>query len=883
MMIGFIILVSFLTSPKESFDFAYGLYHDGVFTLAKEEFTNFVREYPASPYREKTEYYIASSDFYLKNYTSARDEFTKFISTYPSSNLKDLATQQLARCHFELGEYKKAISIYKSLAIPDSKYWLGECYYRTGELDSAIYYYKSVPSESKYIEYAIYSAGFTEKELGHYDDAVSYFDRLIKEYPKSTLLDAALYYAGRIHYERGDYKTAKEKLSNVGGRYEEEASLFLGHTYLKLGLYERAKEKYNSLLSGRYNNAGILGLGDVFYATRNLDKALAEYKKLEKNENLKDEAVMRIGRIYFEKKLYEEALSWFDKLATKEAKLMAANTLYEVGRYDKAKDKYLSIYEETKDEEALYRASLSLCKKKDLDAAEDLALKYINKSYKKYLPHIHLILGEVYYERANYPKAIEEYRTASEDETTQREGLLGLAYAYKKNKEKTNAINTLITLTERYPENGILHRAAELAYSLKEYEKAVVWYSRIEGADFDIGKVYFDMGRYEEAIESFEVFTREFPMNKRAGEAQFLTGVAKRRTGDFSGSIETLDDLLRLYPSSDYVYNATILIGDSYFDMGRYDNANASYKKALALLPRPLPKDAILAINGIIDAEYRARGLGSALSLASSYVKTNPHISDDIYIKIGDLTYQDGDYRKAAEYYNAVKSQKLLSRALYWQGMSYCSLGNKERAIEVLTRLVREFPDEETTVKALLILSDIYIERGNFKEAKECLVRANSNEALLKLAEVYAEERNYRDAERILKNLIKVGNAQMRNKAEVELAGILIKKGDTSNARLHLSVVLEGDDALLKPQARFLEGESYLKDGNYESASRSYLMVNYLYGENEFISRALFKAAECQMSMGKSNEARKFYMMVIERRDDSLLVKEAKRKLEEIK
>jgi len=123
----------------------------------------------------------------------------------------------------------------------------------------------------------------------------------------------------------------------------------------------------------------------------------------------------------------------------------------------------------------------------------------------------------------------------------------------------------------------------------------------------------------------------------------------------------------------------------------------------------------------------------------------------------------------------------------------------------------------------------------------------------------------------------------MRNRAEVEIAEVLIKKGDTRNARLHLSVMIDGDDVLLKPRARFLEGESYLKDGNYESASRSYLMVNYLYGENEFISKALFKAAECQMSMEKSDEARKFYMMVIERGDDSLLVKEAKKKLEEIK
>ena len=883
MMVGLIILMSFLTPPKESFDFAYGLYRDGVFTLAKEEFTNLAKEYPESPYREKTEYYIASSDFYLENYTVARDEFIKFISTYPSSNLKDVAKEQLARCHFELQEYKEAISIYKFLNTPDLKYWLGECYYRSGELDTALYYYKSVALESEYIEYAIYSAGFIERELGYYDEALIFFDRLIREYPQTALLNAASYYAGRIYYEKGDYKTAKERLSRVGGGYKEEASLLLGHTYLKLGLYEQAKEKYNSLLLGRYSNAGILGLGDIYYTTGKLDKALAEYKRLENDKNLKHEAVMRIGRVYFEKKLYDEAVVWFDKLTTEEARLMSANALYEAGRYNEARDRYLSIYEETAVEEALYRASLSLYKGGDLSEVEGLASEYLNKDYKKYRSHIHLILGEVYYERGDYAKAIEKYRTASKDIATEREGLLGLAYAYKKISNEEDAINTLITLVKRYSDNNILYRAAELAYSLKQYNKAIVWYSMIEGAEFDVGKVYFDMSRYKEAIESFDVFIKKFPMNRQAEEAQFLIGVAERRMGNFLISIKALNDLLKLYPSSDYVYTAIILIGDNYFDIGRYDDAVASYKKALSLLPRPLPRNAILAINGIIDAEYRIRGLESAFSLASGYIKTNPHISDEICIKIGDLAYQDGEYKKAIKYYSAVKSQEFLLRALYWQGMSYYSLGSKKRAEEVFIKLVKKFPEKDLITKALLILSDIYIERGDLREAKECLIKADSDEASLKLAEVYEKEGSYENAERILKSLIKKENKKMADRARVELARIHIKEGNTRNALLNLSEVLEGDNVLLKPEARFLEGESYLKDGDYESASRSYLMVNYLYGENEFISKALFKAAECQMSIGKSGEARKFYMMVIERGDDSLLVKAAKKKLEEIK
>ncbi len=204
MMLILLLLLSFLSSPKESFDLAIGLYRDGVFSLAKEEFANLLTEYPDNPYREKAEYYIASSDFYLENYELACREFAEFTSNYPASNLRGEARRQLARSLFEFSRYEESISIFKSLDIPDSKYWLGECYYRLGQLDTALYYYKSVPKESRYIEYAIYSAGFIDMERDSAHLALQSFNRLVTDFPESILLDAALYYSGKIYFESGD-------------------------------------------------------------------------------------------------------------------------------------------------------------------------------------------------------------------------------------------------------------------------------------------------------------------------------------------------------------------------------------------------------------------------------------------------------------------------------------------------------------------------------------------------------------------------------------------------------------------------------------------------------------------------------------------------------
>lgn len=882
MLIIFLFL-SLLGSPKECFDLAFGLYSDGVYSLAREEFVNLASKYPESLYSEKAEYYIASSDFYLEKYTQARDEFKKFISTHPTSNLINEANQQLGRAHFELCEYIEAISIYKFLDSPDSRYWLGECHYRIDEIDTALHYYKSVLSESRYIEYAIYSVGFIEMEIGHPEEAILTFNRLIKEYPNTPLRNAALYYAGRIYYEEEDYKSAEERLIKVGGSHEEDASLLLGHTYLKLGFYEQAKQEYKSLISKKYCAAGILGIGDIYYATGELDKALKEYKKIEDNKPLREEVLIRIGRTYFDMMQYDEAQQWFDKVTTPKARLMAANTLFERGRYQEASERYINLHKDIKHEEALYRASLSSFKAGSLSDAEYLALEYLNMGYEEYKSHIHLILGELYYERKVYTKAINEYTKASMDKANEKQALLGLVYSYQKIDDKKNAINTLTELVRLYPENDVLYKSAEIAYSMEEYEMAVTYYNRIEGAEYNIGKVYFDMGKYEDAIVYFKKFVSNYPMNKKSEEALFSIGIAERRMQNYSTSTIVFNELLKLYPSTDYTYDAAIHIGDNYFDMEKYDDAIVTYMKSLSLLPRPLPKDAVKALYGIIDAEYRIRGLMSSLSLASDFIKTNPHISDELYIKMGDLAYQNGEYSRAAEYYQLVKSEKLIPRALYWLGMSYYLLKDTNKAEEIFIRLSKEFSETEFTAKALIILSDIYIDKKNYRKAEDYLLMIKSDEARLKLAEVYIVEDRYSDAEKILNGLVIEGNENTTNRARIKLASIYIGREDTKNSRVYLSAVLEGNNPLLKPEARFLEANSYFKEGDYESAARSYLMVNYLYGENNFISKSLFYAAECYINLENIDEARKFYTMVVKRGDDSLLVNQAKFKLEKIK
>jgi len=861
-----LIVIALLTTEKEDFRFAMGLYNDGLFTLARKEFTLFLKDHPESPYLEKAEYYIAKSDFYIEDYSLAKERLLKFIADYPFSKFIIGARFALAKCYFELGEYPEAILIYRDLDTEDSRYWLAESYYRKGDLDTALYYFKTVPSHSRFIEYAIYSSGFIEKQLGRYETALLHFERLIDEYPEGPLRDAASYHAGEIYYKMGDYKKAESLFLTVVDGYRDEVALFLAHIHLKLGLYDKAREGYSSLLGGEYNDAAILGLGDVWYREGELDSALAQYKRLKQRPS--DDLVIRIGRVYFKMKLYDSALVWLGRSDRKEARLLYANVLYETRRYSEAYERYQTLYEQTGDEEALYRAGLSLYKMGDRAGAYKLALEYLKREYKIFRPHVNLIIGEIYYGRGEYNQAAEAYSAAGKT----REGLLGLAYSYNKIGDRKNAITTLTKLVNLYPDEDVLSRSAEIAHSLREYEKAKEWYAMIEGGDFKLGKVYLDMGKHREAIDKFERFIGKFPMNRDASTAQYLIGTIERTIGNLKGSKKAFGDLLTLYPSSDYIYSSLVLIGHNYFDLGEYDSAIVSYRRAIAIYP-----DSLSAIEGVINAEYRARGFERAILVGEGYIKSSPRLSSYLFMRLGDLAYQHSKYRKAIQFYSRLNS----ARALYWKGMSYYSINEKNSVKETFLKLIDRFPEDKLTKEALLILADIYIEEGDLKAAERYLISVGTEQALLKVADVQRMRGDMKSAEETIRGLIKRGG-HIGTKAELMLARISIERGDRENVKELLVAVLEGDEALLKPEARFLLGEFYFAEGDYESAARAYLMVNYLYGENEFISIALLNAAESYIKLKKIDEARKFYMMVIERDDDSGLVEEAKKRLEEL-
>ena len=123
--------------------------------------------------------------------------------------------------------------------------------------------------------------------------------------------------------------------------------------------------------------------------------------------------------------------------------------------------------------------------------------------------------------------------------------------------------------------------AAVLVPALAEGQARTWTYSVDAEKIFDNGLETYKQGRFDEALNHLQQLA-EFPLNQRSSEGQFLLGKALYRLGHFAEAIEAALVLQRRFPTSRYLPNARLLIGDSFFNIKHHSEAASQYGRLLA-------------------------------------------------------------------------------------------------------------------------------------------------------------------------------------------------------------------------------------------------------------------------------------------------------------
>jgi tetratricopeptide (TPR) repeat protein len=208
---------------------------------------------------------------------------------------------------------------------------------------------------------------------------------------------------------------------------------------------------------------------------------------------------------------------------------------------------------------------------------------------------------------------------------------------------------------------------AALAYFQKAKEKnpqdADVW--------FYLGVCYSELGRYQDAIESYKQTIRIKP---DYADAHYNLGNAYGILGRYEDAVESYKQVIRINPDLAEAHNN---LGGAYFKLGRYQDAVESYKQAIIINPNYAEAHFLLgSAYGKLD-RYE-----DAIESNKQAIRINPNYAE-AYLGLA------GDYGDLGLYQDSIEALKQVIRIKpdyadvhFLLGVSYLIVGDKGSALE---------------------------------------------------------------------------------------------------------------------------------------------------------------------------------------------------------
>jgi tol-pal system protein YbgF len=104
-----------VAEEKVAYQLAFDSLKEGRYKKAKQQFNQFLKDYPSSIYAGNAQYWLGEANYVTRNFTQAVTEFNQVIKLYPTSAKIPDAMLKLGYTHYELKQFGQARSILQDL------------------------------------------------------------------------------------------------------------------------------------------------------------------------------------------------------------------------------------------------------------------------------------------------------------------------------------------------------------------------------------------------------------------------------------------------------------------------------------------------------------------------------------------------------------------------------------------------------------------------------------------------------------------------------------------------------------------------------------------------------------------------------------------------
>jgi Uncharacterized protein conserved in bacteria len=595
-------------------------------------------------------------------------------------------------------------------------------------------------------------------------------------------------------------------------------------------------------------------------------------------------AYFQVGRSYFAKKDYAQALEWFDKL---DSRNLAGRENREF-RYKKGysyfmTDDYASakpLFEQLKDEGGVYQ---------EASIYYYAYLCYLDREFKTALAEFEKLKGSKTYE-ATYPY----YITALYYLDNRYDDVLAYALPILEN-------------TKQAHETDMFRIIAATYFAKNDFEKAQEYYDKFQAAD---------QGKTQNNQDSYQI------------------GYIAYKNGDYETAIA---ELQKLEEPDAYYQSAMIALGDAFLKTGDKQSARNAFFKA-----SKLDFDASLKEEGLFNYAKLSSELEFhqvALEAVKEYLDTYPNnkrmeeaqtlyaetllgtsnyrAAVDILEKLknrgpeADAAYQKVTYYRGLEFYNErafenaislfMRSEKfpidprLSALATYWKAEAMYEVRKYGEAVQNFSRFLRMPGARDTEVYSYAnyalayaaFRNDSFNTSANYFErflstggnAIEPNVR---NDAIARLGDSYFSMRNYSRAMQYYDRLIN-SKASSQDYALFQRGIIQGLQGD-NNAKLATlrSVIERFPNSNYADDVAFEIPYTYFTMGDYETAIAGLQQMIEKYPRSSYAPRALMTIGLVQYNKDDTEGAMATFRKVVEEHSTTDEARQALRSIENI-
>lgn len=484
------------------------------------------------------------------------------------------------------------------------------------------------------------------------------------------------------------------------------------------------------------------------------------------------------------------------------------------------------------------------------------------------------------------------------------------------------------TIVEQYPNSRYFQDSIYYLllsqYFQKKYGDALKTASLIEGRYKYIkyfpkvvyikGKIFFETSDYRNAIRSFESYLKSYPIDEDAPYSAYYMAMSYYYLTNNQRAIEILEKLENEYPNAPIIEDVRFRISKIYFESGDLDKSYMKFKDFEKLYPNSkyIP-EVFYTIGKILFQKGNSPNVQTNLIYDSAmYFQKSSQIQSPLkpyaMFNSGVSFLLIGKYESAIDSFNKLVDEfsissdpnikDMVNEAVYNLAKTYQKLGDYENSAKFYRMSISQ--GGKFSIKSVVELSDLLTSQGKIDDATVILSQyTNDYEVLLKYSLVI-QDKNPEESEKILFSLATSTDVDkdVKNSAIVEFLKLSLKKGKYDVVINNFKTLLDNSsDDFTTSFIYFALGEANLNLRDYKSAISSYSQVineslkedaiegiayshylseNYnlaikfysdlltIYKSQKYRDRANYMIAVCYEKLKKNNEAKNYYLKLIE-------------------